>query len=145
MKLVQALMSESQLPKGTSSIVDIKELEGDGKLTIVHSYGNQGFRIAKQGYSGSQILLPRQRFDWHPPHWQDISLEDLSPIFVEPLPPLLIMGLGAAPQGLLPELQVALHEKGISLEIMSTPAACRTWNVLLSEGRHAAVALLAID
>ena len=54
------------------------------------------------------------------------------------------MGLGEAPQGLLPELEVALHERGMSREIMSTPAACRTWNVLLSEGRHAAVALLAI-
>ena len=132
------------MPKGASSIVDIKELEGDGKLTIVHSYGNHGFRIAKQGYEGSQILLPRMRFDWTPPAWQDITIDDLSPIFVEPVPPLLIMGLGEAPQGLLPELTVALHEQGIALEIMSTPAACRTWNVLLSEGRHAAVALLAI-
>ena len=137
-------MNKSDIPNGASAIVDIKELEGDGKLTIVHSYGNYGFRIAKEGYEGSQILLPRQRFDWHPPAWQDISIDDLSPIFTDPVPPLLILGLGDAPQGLLPQLQVALHEKGISCEIMSTPAACRTWNVLLSEGRHAAVALLAI-
>ena len=137
-------MSDNSAPHGASSIVDIKELEGDGKLTIVHSYGNHGFRIAKQGYEGSQILLPRARFDWHPPAWDAITIADLAPILEEPVPPLLIMGLGEAPQGLLPELQVALHERGISLEIMSTPAACRTWNVLLSEGRHAAVALLAI-
>ena len=84
------------------------------------------------------------RFDWNPPHWQDITIEDLSPILADPIPPLLIMGLGEAPQGLLPKLQAELHQKGVSLEIMSTPAACRTWNVLLSEGRHAAVALLAI-
>lgn len=137
-------MTDSTTQEGTSSIVNITELEGDGQLTIIHSYRNHGFRIAKQGYEGSQILLPRARFDWSPPAWQDISLSDLAPIFVEPVPPLLILGLGEAPQGLLPELQVALHEKGISLEIMSTPAACRTWNVLLSEGRHAAVALMAV-
>lgn len=137
-------MSDNTAPHGASSIVDIKELEGDGKLTIVHSYGNHGFRIAKQGYEGSQILLPRARFDWNPPAWDAITIADLAPILEEPVPPLLILGLGEAPQGLLPELQVALHERGISLEIMSTPAACRTWNVLLSEGRHAAVALLAI-
>ena len=133
-----------KLPAGASSIVDIRELEGDGQLTIVHSYRNHGFRIAKQGYEGSQILLPRARFDWHPPEWDKITIDDLAPIFVDPVPPLLILGLGEAPMGLLPELQVALHEKGVSLEIMSTPAACRTWNVLLSEGRHAAVALLAV-
>lgn len=127
-----------------SSIVDIRELEGDGKLTIIHSYRNFGFRIAKEGYEGSQILLPRERFDWNPPEWDKITIDDLAPIFTGNVPPLLILGLGEAPQGLLPELQVALHEKGVSLEIMSTPAACRTWNVLLSEGRHAAVALLAI-
>ena len=137
-------MSNSNDIHGGSSIVDIKELEGDGKLTIVHSYGNNGFRIAKEGYDGSQLLLPRMRFDWNPPHWQDITIEDLSPILAGPIPPLLIMGLGEAPQGLLPKLQAELHQKGVSLEIMSTPAACRTWNVLLSEGRHAAVALLAI-
>lgn len=133
-----------KLPAGASSIVDIRELEGDGQLTIVHSYRNHGFRIAKQGYEGSQILLPRARFDWNPPEWDKITIDDLAPIFVDPVPPLLILGLGEAPMGLLPELQVALHEKGVSLEIMSTPAACRTWNVLLSEGRHAAVALLAV-
>lgn len=137
-------MSKDQLPHNASSIVDIKELEGDGQLTIVHSYGNHGFRIAKQGYKGSQLLLPRMRFDWTPPAWDQITIEDLAPILQDPIPPLLIMGLGEAPMGLLPELQVSLHEKGVSLEIMSTPAACRTWNVLLSEGRHAAVALLAI-
>ena len=138
-------MSNSNDIHSGSSIVDIKELEGYGKLTIVHSYGNNGFRIAKEGYDGSQLLLPRMRFDWNPPDWQDITIKDLSPILAEdPIPPLLIMGLGEAPQGLLPQLQAELHQKGVSLEIMSTPAACRTWNVLLSEWRHAAVALLAI-
>ena len=137
-------MSDETLPGGASSIVDIKELEGDGKLTIIHSYRNFGFRIAQQGYEGSQILLPRERFDWSPPAWNEITIDDLAPIFVTPVPPLLILGLGEAPMGLLPELQVSLHEKGVSLEIMSTAAACRTWNVLLSEGRHAAVALMAV-
>ena len=137
-------MSDTQLPAGTSSIVDIRELEGDGKLTIIHSYRDYGFRIAKQGYEGSQLLLPRARFDWSPPAWDEITTTDLAPILDAPTPPLLILGLGEAPMGLLPELQVALHEKGVSLEIMSTAAACRTWNVLLSEGRDAAVGLIAV-
>lgn len=131
--------------KGRQVFVDIQEFQSDGQLTIIHSYGNQGFRIAKQGYEGSQLLLPRQRFDWSPPAWDKITLDDLAPLFEEQTPPLLILGLGDAPTGLLPELQVQLHEKGVNLEIMSTPAACRTWNVLLTEGRNAAVALLAID
>lgn len=139
------MVDKSSLPKGASSVVDMRDFTGDGELTLIHGYGGGGFRIAKQPYQGDQILLPRTRFDWQAPAWDKISIDDLAPIFIEPLPPLLIMGLGEAPQGLLPELQVALSQKGISMEIMSTPAACRTWNVLLSEGRHAALALLAID
>ena len=139
------MVDKSSLPKGASSVVDMRDFTGDGELTLIHGYGGGGFRIAKQPYQGDQILLPRTRFDWQAPAWDKISIDDLAPIFIEPLPPLLIMGLGEAPKGLLPELQVALSQKGISMEIMSTPAACRTWNVLLSEGRHAALALLAID
>ena len=139
------MVDKSSLPKGASSVVEMRDFTGDGELTLIHGYGGGGFRIAKQPYQGDQILLPRTRFDWQAPAWDKISIDDLAPIFIEPLPPLLIMGLGEAPKGLLPELQVALSQKGISMEIMSTPAACRTWNVLLSEGRHAALALLAID
>ena len=139
------MVDKSSLPKGASSVVEMRDFTGDGELTLIHGYGGGGFRIAKQPYQGDQILLPRTRFDWQAPAWDKISIDDLAPIFIEPLPPLLIMGLGEAPKGLLPELQVALSQKGISMEIMSTPAACRTWNVLLSEGRHASLALLAID
>ena len=139
------MVDKSSLPKGASSVVDMRDFQGDGQLTLIHGYGGGGFRIAKEPYEGDQILLPRTRFDWSAPAWDKITMDDLAPIFIDALPPLLIMGLGDAPQGLLPELQVALSEKGISMEIMSTPAACRTWNVLLSEGRHAALAMLAID
>jgi len=139
------MVDKSSLPKGASSVVDMRDFQGDGQLTLIHGYGGGGFRIAKQPYQGDQILLPRTRFDWQAPAWDKITIDDLTPIFSDPLPPLLIMGLGQAPQGLLPELQVSLSQKGISMEIMSTPAACRTWNVLLSEGRHAALAMLAID
>ena len=38
-----------------------------------------------------------------------------------------------------------LREIGLALEIMSTPSACRTYNVLLSEGRRIAIAALPVD
>ena len=43
------------------------------------------------------------------------------------------------------QLAAALREEGIKLEVMSTAAACRTWNVLLTEGRAVAAGLLAVD
>jgi uncharacterized protein len=60
-------------------------------------------------------------------------------------PDLLLLGLGEAPMTNLPVLGKALSQEGVRLEVMSTPAACRTWNVMVSEGRSAAAGLLAID
>ena len=97
------MVDKSSLPKGASSVVDMRDFQGDGQLTLIHGYGGGGFRIAKQPYQGDQILLPRTRFDWQAPAWDKITIDDLTPIFSDPLPPLLIMGLGQAPQGLLPE------------------------------------------
>ncbi len=57
---------------------------------------------------------------------------------------VLFIGTGAEighiPAGLRAELEAA----GIGVEIMASPAACRTYNVLLSEGRRIAVALLGV-
>jgi len=38
-----------------------------------------------------------------------------------------------------------LEEIGIGVEVMSSPSACRTYNILLSEGRRIAAALLPVD
>lgn len=55
---------------------------------------------------------------------------------------VLLVGTGAEIAHIPPDLRAALEEAGIGVEIMSSPAACRTYNVLLSEGRRVAAALL---
>jgi len=57
-------------------------------------------------------------------------------------PELLIFGCGAHLRFVAPALHRALIERGIGVETMDTPAACRTFNVLASEGRIVAAALL---
>ena len=42
------------------------------------------------------------------------------------------------------DLAGSLKVLGIALELMSTAAACRTWNVLMSEGRDAAAGVYAV-
>ena len=59
-------------------------------------------------------------------------------------PPLLILGVGEAPMHPFFELGNALRGHGVAFELLSTAAACRTWNVLMSEGRSAAAALVAL-
>jgi len=57
-------------------------------------------------------------------------------------PEVLLIGTGAAQHFLPPAALRALAEARIGFEVMSTPAACRTYNILAQEGRRVAVALL---
>ncbi|MGH8224361.1 MAG: Mth938-like domain-containing protein [Woeseiaceae bacterium] len=56
-------------------------------------------------------------------------------------PELLIIGTGWTPARPARELVFALARRGIGLETMDTPAACRTFNILVAEGRRAVAAL----
>ena len=57
-------------------------------------------------------------------------------------PELVIFGSGARLRFVQPALMRALIEQGIGVETMDTAAACRTYNVLLAEGRSVVAALL---
>ena len=125
-------------------LVSIKEFSDDGKLQIVHAYGNGGFRIAKQPYQGHQLVAMRQTFTWDVGSAEDITLESLNPL-IEMAPELILFGLGEIATSHLPDIRTALAEQQIKMDVMNTAAACRTWNVLLTEGRKAAAALIAIE
>jgi uncharacterized protein len=43
------------------------------------------------------------------------------------------------------DFRTALEDRGIGVEVMASPTACRTYNVLLGEGRRVAVALLPVE
>ena len=58
---------------------------------------------------------------------------------------LLLLGCGARPAAISLQLRQTLRQAGIVVETMGTGAACRTYNVLLAEGRHVAAALIAIE
>jgi uncharacterized protein len=69
-----------------------------------------------------------------------LTVEDLAPALAF-APTILLLGTGT--DRFLPdvELMAALAEQRVGLEIMSTPAACRTFNVLLQEQRRVVAAL----
>ncbi|AHD00638.1 Mth938-like domain-containing protein [Leisingera methylohalidivorans] len=57
---------------------------------------------------------------------------------------VLFIGTGAEIAHIPAELRKALEGAGLGVEVMNSPAACRTYNVLLSEGRRIAMAALAV-
>jgi uncharacterized protein len=112
---------------------------------VITGYGPGMFRIAGVAHSGSVLVLPNRTLAWAVTDFAEIDPAGLEPILSQDPPvDVLLLGCGPAMQLPSPELRVALRERGVVLEPMDTGAACRTFNVLLTEGRRAAAALIAL-
>lgn len=81
--------------------------------------------------------------EWPPQCFEDLSLEHLQ-VALALKPEILLIGTGATQRFLPGELTAQLSRGGLGLEVMDTAAACRTYNVLLSEDRRVVAALLMI-
>ena len=127
-----------------SDLVTIKNIKSDNNLQIIHSYGDGGFRISGNRFSGSVFVTLRQTSIWSPPTPEKLTASAIIEVAPIEIAPILLLGVGAAPLSPLQTLADDLKHQGIALELMSTAAACRTWNVLISEGRNAAAALYAV-
>ena len=127
-----------------NDLVTIKTIQSDNDLQIIHGYGDGGFRISGNRFSGSVFVTLRQTSIWSPPTPEKLTASAIIDVAPGKVPPLLLLGVGDAPLRPLQSLANDLKQQGIALELMSTAAACRTWNVLISEGRSAAAALYAL-
>ena len=127
-----------------NDLVTIKTIQSDNDLQIIHGYGDGGFRISGKRFCGSVFVTPRHTCLWSPPSLEQLTASTIIDLARGEVPPLLLLGVGAAPLSPLQTLADDLKQQGIALELMSTAAACRTWNVLISEGRIAAAALYAV-
>ena len=113
-------------------------------VASIEAYGKGGFRFAGMSHRGSILCLPSGVYAWEPSIPLDAA--SFSPALAErDRIGLLVVGTGAC--RLLPSASVrrAFAEAGVALEFMDTGAACRTYNVLLAEGRPAGAALIAAD
>jgi uncharacterized protein len=94
----------------------------------------------------SSCLLRADRLipQWRPQTLDELTLEDLNPI-LELQPEIVVLGTGTRQRFPDSRLLGALLERGIGCEVMTTAAACRTYNVLVSEDRPVVAALLLRD
>jgi len=109
---------------------------------LIHAYDEQRIQIGEQSFSCSLILM-RDRIigDWRPADFDQLQTEDMQ-MLRELDPDLVLLGTGKRQRFPSPALYRTLIEAGIGLEAMTTPAACRTYNILATEGRRVAAALL---
>jgi uncharacterized protein len=108
----------------------------------ISGYGNGWISLGQDKITQSLVITANgQRFAWN-----CACFEDLGPAHFAQLAALgtelVLFGSGSRLRFPRPEWLRPLIEKGIGLETMDTPAACRTYNILAGEGRQVAVALL---
>jgi uncharacterized protein len=112
---------------------------------LIDAYGNGGFRFADMSHQGSILILPSGVYGWHPDTFADFNMDDFMPLFEESAKvDFLLLGTGEDHQIVPASLHTKMRSHGINLDIMSTGAAARTWNVVLSEKRRFAAALIAV-
>ena len=112
----------------------------------IDAYGNGGFRFADMSHRGSILCLPSGIYAWPPIEPSEIEPSAFAPVFAEKAAlGLLLLGTGRRQQMPGTEVRRAFTQAGVALEVMDTGAACRTYNVLLAEGRPAGAALPAVE
>jgi uncharacterized protein len=114
---------------------------GQGR-NIVRAYATGEVTINQQVYHSSLILLPERIVgEWRPRTVEDLGEGDFQ-MMAELQPELAILGTGARLRFPRPQLTRPLVDAHIGLEVMDTAAACRTYNILMAEGRVVLAALL---
>jgi uncharacterized protein len=112
----------------------------------IDAYGNGGFRFADMSHRGSLLALPSGIQAWQAVTASDINAASLAPVMAEAKAiDILLIGTGNDLVPLDPVTRRNLADAGISADPMATGAAVRTFNVLLSEDRAVAAALIAVE
>jgi uncharacterized protein len=114
---------------------------------VIESYGAGGFRISGERHHGAVIVLPTATLPWPVSDWPAVTAATLSPLHdADGAEPTTLL-IGTGPEQHFPPraMKAELRALGLVVETMNTGAACRTYNVLMAEGRRVAAALLPID
>lgn len=116
----------------TLQIVDRKRADTDAAETALRTLQlDRGAIIA-----GRELIE-----DWGPDEGRNLSREHLRPL-LEMKPELVLLGTG--PKMEMPALDwiAEFHRAGIGFDVMTTDAACRTYNILSAEGRKVVAAIV---
>lgn len=125
-----------------------------GAMKISQDTGSAHYRI--RGYAPGQVTVNDQRItrsvillaerlieDWPPQTFPALTVAHFTRLATLDAE-IILIGTGAALRFPAPTLLMPLYNAGIGVEVMDTGAACRTYNVLVAEGRAVAAALLMI-
>lgn len=102
----------------------------------VEGYGPGFFRLGQEVHEGPLLILPDGVADW-------AGLDDLTPLIAgKDQFDILLIGTGAEISALPTAVRETLESAALPFDVMASPPALRTYNVLLAEERRVALAAL---
>jgi uncharacterized protein len=105
-------------------------------------HGADYVRLGVVEYRDNVLVTPeRVVTGWTAGGFDTLSETDFAAL-VELKPEVVLLGTGASLRFPHPRLTRALTNAGIGVEVMDTPAACRTFNILAAEGRRVVAAVI---
>lgn len=111
-------------------------------MNIIHASSRTDVSVNGQVYTTSLVVPGDAPLE----PWPAASVAELTEAHFQQLvrfqPELVVFGSGPTLRFVHPSLTRPLIEAGIGIETMDTPAACRTYNILMAEGRRVLAALL---
>lgn len=108
----------------------------------VTAYDESGVEINAIRFSHSLIVQPEVApAAWGPTSFDELNAEHFAQIGAAS-PDVVILGTGARQRFIHPKLITALTSRHIGVECMDSQAACRTYNILMGEGRKVVLALI---
>lgn len=131
--------TDKQTHETNTMKLNLSQADGNNLITACGS----GYVEINQTRYSSHLIVSAQAIhtDWCQGGFDSLSASEIDTI-LSLKPEIVLLGTGEKQHFLHPKHYQALTQQNISLDCMTTAAACRTYNILVSEGRSVVAALL---
>ncbi len=113
-----------------------------GDIKRFSAHGADFVMVNGERFDTSIVVSAHEvRNDWEVTGFDTLNEANFA-YFIDLKPDVLLLGTGAQQRFAPPRLYHTLTDAGIAVEFMTTPAACRTYNILVAEDRKVVAAVL---
>jgi len=115
------------------------------QLQVIRTYGPGRFMIGEREWRQPVLVTASFTEPWSVTAADKVAPDNLLALKKAAAPiEFLVLGCGPRSLFIAPDIRAALKSIGLALEVLDTGSACRTYNVLLAEGRRVAAALIPV-
>ena len=111
-------------------------------VNVIRSYDDSGIIINSNHYSNSLVVSSNRLID----SWPIQQINELNPdalgLLLELEPEVIVIGTGHRLEFPSPKAYASIINQGIGIEFMDSGAACRTYNILISENRKVVAGII---